>query len=181
VPGPRLIPLVLSDAERASLEALSRKRTASQSLAERARVVLACADEGGVAPLTRVAARTGMSRESVRKWRVRFTERRLGGLGDAPRPGAARKITGEQVEVLVTRTLTERGRGQDSHWPARAMAAETGLSQSSVSRIWWASGLRPHVVETWKLSTGPEFTGKVRDVAGLCMSPPENALVLCVD
>ncbi len=115
MPSLKLVPLVLSDAERVSLEALSRKRTASQSLAERARVVLACADEGGVAPLTRVAARTGMSRESVRKWRVRFAERRMDGLGDAPRPGAARRITDEQVEVLVTRTLTERGRGQDSH------------------------------------------------------------------
>jgi len=181
VPSPKLIPLVLSDAERASLEALSRKRTAAQSLAERARVVLACADEGGVAPLTRVAAKTGLSRESVRKWRVRFMERRMDGLSDAPRPGAARKITDEQVEVLVTRTLTEKGRGQDSHWSTRSMAAETGLSQSSVSRIWRAFGLKPHVVETWKLSTDPEFIGKVRDVVGLYMSPPENALVLCVD
>jgi transposase len=160
---------------------LSRKRTASQSLAERARVVLACADEGGVAPLTRVAARTGLSRESVRKWRVRFMERRLDGLGDAPRPGAARKITDEQVEVLVTRTLTEKGRGQDSHWSTRTMASQAGVSQSSVSRIWRAFGLKPHVVETWKLSTDPEFIGKVRDVVGLYMSPPENALVLCVD
>jgi transposase len=161
VPSPKLIPLVLSDAERASLEALSRKRSASQALAERARVVLACADEGGVAPLTGVAAKTGLSRESVRKWRV--------------------KITDAQVEVLVMRTLTEKGRGQDSHWSTRAMAAETGLSQSSVSRIWRAFGLKPHVVETWKLSTDPEFIGKVRDVVGLYMSPPENALVLCVD
>ena len=109
MPSPKLVPLVLSDSERASLEALSRKRTTSQSLAGRARVVLACAEEGGVAPLTRVAARTGVSRESVRKWRARFAERRMDGLGDAPRPGAARKITDEQVEVLVTRTLTEKG------------------------------------------------------------------------
>jgi transposase len=181
VPSPKLVPLVLSDAERASLEALSRKRTASQSLAERARVVLACAEQGGVMPLTRVAEQTGLSRESVRKWRVRFLERRLAALGDAPRPGAARKITDEQIEVLVARTLTEKGRGQDSHWSTRAMAAETGLSQSSVSRIWRAFGLKPHIVETWKLSTDPEFIGKVRDVVGLYMSPPENALVLCVD
>jgi transposase len=181
VPSPKLVPLVLSDAERASLEALSRKRTASQSLAGRARVVLACAEEGGVAPLTRAAAGTGLSRESVRKWRTRFIERRLDGLADAPRPGAARKITDEQVEVLVTRTLAEKGRGQDDHWSTRSMAAETGLSQSSVSRIWRAFGLKPHLVETWKLSTDPEFIGKVRDVVGLYMSPPENALVLCVD
>jgi transposase len=142
VPSPKLVPLVLSDAERASLEELSRKRAASQSLAERARVVLACADEGGV------AARTGLSRESVRKWRVRFLEGRMDALADAPRPGAARKITDEQVEALVTRTLTERGAGQDSHWSTRTMAAESGLSQSSVSRIWRAFSLKPHLVET---------------------------------
>ena len=181
MPSPKLVPLLLSDDEREALGALARKRTASQALAERARIVLACAEESGVAPLTRVAARTGVSRESVRKWRVRFMEQRMGGLGDAPRPGAPRKITDEQVEVLVTRTLTQKGRGQDSHWSTRTMAAETGLSQSSVSRIWRAFGLKPHVVETWKLSTDPEFIGKVRDVVGLYMSPPEHALVLAVD
>jgi transposase len=181
VPSPKLVPLVLSDAERASLEVLSRKRTASQSLAERARVVLACAEDSGVAPLTRVAGRTGVSRETVRKWRVRFMNGRMGALGDAPRPGAPRKISDEQVETLVTRTLTQKGRGQDTHWSTRTMAAETGLSQSSVSRIWRAFGLKPHLVETWKLSTDPEFIAKVRDVAGLYMSPPEHALVLAVD
>lgn len=181
MPSPKLVPLVLSDADRASLVALSRKRTASQSLAERARVVLACAEEGGVAPLTRVAARTGLSRESVRKWRVRFMEGGIGALADAPRPGAARKITDDQVEALVTRTLTEKGPGQDSHWSTRSMAAEAGLSQSSVSRIWRAFGLKPHAVETWKLSTDPQFISKVRDVVGLYMSPPENAIVLSVD
>jgi transposase len=181
VPSPKLAPLVLSDAERASLKALSRKRTASQSLAERARVVLACADEGGVAPLARVAARTGVSRETVRKWRVRFAQGRMDALADAPRPGAMRRITDEQVEALVTRTLTEKGPGQDSHWSTRTMAAETGLSQSSVSRIWRAFGLKPHASETWKHSTGPEFVAKVRDVAGLHTFSMEHALVLAVD
>lgn len=109
MPSPKLVPLVLSDAERVSLEALSRKRTASQSLAERARIVLACAEDGGVAPLSKVAGRIGVSRETVRKWRVRFAEGRVNALADAPRPGAARKITDEQVEALVTRTLTEKG------------------------------------------------------------------------
>ena len=181
MPSPKLVPLVLSDAERASLEALSRKRTVSQSLAERARVVLACAEQGGVIPLTRVAEQTGLSRESVRKWRVRFMERRMDALGDLPRPGAARKISDDQIEVLVTRTLNEKGPGHDSHWSTRTMAAESGLSQSSVSRIWRAFGLRPHAVETWKLSTDPAFIAKVRDVVGLYMSPPEHALVLAVD
>jgi transposase len=181
VPSPKLVPLLLSDAERESLEALARKRTASQALALRARIVLACADDGGIAPLTAVAARTGVSRESVRKWRVRFMERRMDGLADAPRPGGPRRITDEQVEVVVTRVLTEKGPGQDTHWSTRTMAAETGLSQSSVSRIWRAFGLKPHVVETWKLSSDPEFISKVRDVVGLYMSPPEHALVLAVD
>ena len=181
VPSPKLVPLLLSDAERASLEALARKRTASQALAERARIVLACAEAGGVAPLTRVAGAGGVSRETVRKWRVRFMDGRMGALADAPRPGKPRTITDEQVEVLVTRTLTVKGPGQDSHWSTRTMAAEAGLSQSSVSRIWRAFGLKPHVVETWKLSADPEFIAKVRDVVGLYMSPPEHALVLAVD
>jgi transposase len=181
MPGPKPVPLLLSDGEREALEALARKRTASQSLAERARIVLACAEESGVAPLTRVAARTGVSREMVRKWRVRFMEHRMDGLTDAPRPGAPRKITGEQVEVVVTRVLTEKGRGQDSHWSTRSMAGETGLSQSSVSRIWRAFGLKPHIAETWKLSTDPAFIAKVRDVVGLYLNPPEHALVLAVD
>jgi transposase len=181
MPSPKLAPLLLSGAERDSLEALARKRTASQSLVLRARIVLACAEDGGVVPLTAVAARTGVSRESVRKWRVRFMKERLDGLSDAPRPGAPRKITDDQVEVVVTRVLTEKGRGQDTHWTTRSMAGETGLSQSSVSRIWRAFGLKPHVVETWKLSTDPEFIAKVRDVVGLYLNPPEHALVLAVD
>jgi hypothetical protein len=105
----------------------------------------------------------------------------MGALADAPRPGAPQKITDEQVEVLVTRTLVENGPGQDTDWSTRTMAAEAGLSQSTVSRIWRAFGLKPHLVETWKLSTGPDFIAKVRDVVGLYMSPPEHALVLAVD
>jgi transposase len=181
MPSPKLAPLLLTGGERDALESLARKRTASQSLAQRARIVLACAEDDGIAPLTAVAERTGVSRESVRKWRVRFMTDRMGGLADAPRPGAPRKIAGEQVEIVVTRVLTEKGRGQDTHWTTRSMAGETGLSQSSVSRIWRAFGLRPHVVETWKLSTDPEFIAKVRDVAGLYMNPPEHAVVLAVD
>jgi len=181
MPSPKLAPLVLTDPDRDALEALARKRTASQSLAQRARIVLACAEEGGVAPLTAVAARTGVSREMVRKWRVRFMDGGMGALADAARPGAPRTITDEQVEVVVTRVLTEKGPGQDTHWTTRSMAGQSGLSQSSVSRIWRAFGLKPHVVETWKLSTDPEFIAKVRDVVGLYMNPPEHALVLAVD
>jgi transposase len=181
VPSPRLALLLLTDSERASLEALVRKRTASQSLALRARIVLACAEDGGIAPLTAVGASLDVSREMVRKWRVRFMSDRMEGLTDAPRPGAPRKITDDQVEVVVTRVLTEKGPGQDTHWSTRSMADETGLSQSSVSRIWRAFGLKPHLVETWKLSTDPAFIAKVRDVVGLYMNPPEHALVLAAD
>ena len=106
MPSPKLVPLLLSDAERESLQALVRKPTASQALVLRARIVLACAEQGGTAPLTVVAASTGVSRESVRKWRGRFAVRRASGLADAPRPGGPRKITDEQVGAVVTRTLT---------------------------------------------------------------------------
>jgi transposase len=179
MPGPKLAPLVLTDGERQALQALARKRKASQALAERARIVLACAEEG--ASVTGVAGRFGVSREMVRKWRSRFAEDRLDGLADAPRPGAPRKITDEQVEVVITRTLNERGPGQDTHWSTRSMAAQTGLNQTAVSRIWRAFGLKPHLTETWKLSSDPEFIAKVRDVVGIYLSPPENALVLAVD
>jgi hypothetical protein len=149
MPSPKLVQLLLADGERESLEVLVRWRTAWQALALRAWIVLACAEESGVAPLTAVAGRTGASRESVRKWRVRFARHRMKGLADAPRPGAPRKITGGQVEVAVTRVLAEKGTGQDPHWSTRAMAAETGLPRSSASRIWRAFGLRPHLAETW--------------------------------
>ena len=155
MPGPRLEPLVLTGGERNALEALARKRTASQALAGRARIVLACAEDG--ASVTGVAGQFGVSREMVRKWRSRFLQDRMDGLADAPRPGAPRKITDEQVELVVTRTLNERGPGQDTHWSTRSMAAETGLNQTAVSRIWRAFGLKPHLIQTWKLSSDPEF------------------------
>ena len=181
MPSPKLVPLLLTDGEREALEALVRKRTALQSLALRARIVLACAENGGIAPLTAVAARTGVSRESVRKWRVRFMD--SGWRAWRTRRGPARRGRSpmSRSRSLVTRVLTEKGRGQDTHWSTRSMAGETGLSQSSVSRIWRAFGLKPHLVETWKLSTDPEFIAKVRDVVGLYMNPPEHALVLAVD
>jgi transposase len=175
----RLEPLVISDAERQALQALARKRTASQALAERARIVLACAEDG--VSVTAVAGRFGVSREMVRKWRIRFLEQRLDGLADGPRPGAPRKITDELVEVVITRTLTARGPGRDTHWSTRTMAARTGLNQTAISRIWRAFGLKPHLTETWKLSSDPQFIAKVRDVVGLYLSPPENALVLAVN
>lgn len=140
--------------------------------------MLACADGGSV---TAVAADLRVSRDRVRKWRSRFQASRLEGLSDEPRPGAPRKITDEQVELVITKTLEEQEAGADTHWSTRSMAAATGMSQSAISRIWRAFGLKPHLVETWKLSTDPQFIEKVRDVVGLYLDPPQKALVLAVD
>src|ERR1700735_2423761 len=178
MPSPKLEPLVLSTQERQVLEGWARRRKTSQALALRSRIVLASADGKSV---TAVAAELGVSRDTVRKWRGRFMASRLEGLGCDPRPGAPRKISDEQVELVITKTLEERGPGEDTHWSTRSMAAATGMSQSAVSRIWRASGLKPHLVETWKLSADPQFIEKVRDVVGLYLDPPEKALVLAVD
>jgi transposase len=130
---------------------------------------------------TQVAEDLGVSQSTVTKWRSRFAAAPLEGLSDEPRPGAPRKITDEHVELVNTRTLEERGPGQDTHWSTRSMAAATGMSQTAVSRIWRAFGLKPHLIQTWKLSTDPRFIEKVRDVVGLYLDPPAKALVLCVD
>jgi transposase len=178
MPSPKLEPLVLSAEERQVLEGWARRRKTSQALAQRSRIVLACADD---APVTAVAAELKVSRDTVRKWRSRFQASRLEGLPDEPRPGAPRTITDEQVELVITKTLEEQGPGADTHWSTRSMAAAAGMSQSAISRIWRAFGLKPHLVETWKLSTDPQFIEKVRDVVGLYLDPPEKALVLAVD
>ena len=178
MPSPKLEPLVLSAQERQVLEGWARRRKTSQALALRSRIVLASADGASV---TAVAAELGVSRDTVRKWRGRFQVSRLEGLSDEPRPGAPRKISDEQVELVITKTLEERGPGEDTHWSTRSMAAATGISQSAVSRIWRAFGLKPHLVQTWKLSADPQFIEKVRDVVGLYLNPPEKALVLAVD
>jgi transposase len=116
----------------------------------------------------------------VATWRRRFAEHRLDGLVDAPRSGAPRSIGDEAVERLVALTL-EEAPSHATHWSTRAMARRAGMSQTAVSRIWRAFGLRPHRAETFKLSSDPAFVEKVRDVAGLYLAPPDRALVLCVD
>jgi transposase len=139
--------------------------------------VLGCADE----PSNKaVAARLGVCAATVGTWRNRFVARRLDGLVDEPRPGAPRTVTDADVERVVTRTLETKPKTA-THWSTRGMAKATGLSQSAVSRIWRAFGLKPHRSETFKLSTDPYFVEKVRDVVGLYMSPPERAIVLSVD
>jgi transposase len=170
--------LVLSDVERDTLLRWSRRAKTSQALALRSKIVLACT-EG--ATNKDVAVKLGIWPQTVSKWRARFVKGRLEGLSDEPRPGAVRTITDEQVEAVITKTLEETPAGGDTHWSTRSMARETGMSQTAISRIWRAFGLKPHLVDTWKLSKDPQFIEKVRDVVGLYLAPPDKALVLCVD
>ena len=167
----------LSEDERAQLEAWARRRTSAQALAQRSRVVLLAAE--GL-PNTEIAARLGVYRPMVTKWRGRFAQHRLDGLTDDPRPGQPRTITDERVEEVIVKTL-ESAPKNATHWSTRSMAAEVGRTQSAVQRIWKAFGLKPHLQDTWKLSKDPQFTAKVRDVVGLYLNPPERAVVLCVD
>jgi transposase len=178
MPSPKLEPVILTDGERQVLTGWARRRKTAQALALRSRIVLACADGSSVSA---VAAELGTSRTTAGKWRSRFLQSRLEGLNDEPRPGRPRTVTDEHVEKVITATLERQPPNGDTHWSTRSMARSAGLNQTAVSRIWRAFGLKPHVIQTWKLSADPQFIDKVRDVVGLYMSPPENALVLCVD
>ena len=177
MPSPIAVEVVLNDEERAQLEAWERRRKSAQALAERARIVLAAAE--GLNN-SEVAERLGVHRVTVRKWRSRFVEHGLDGLLDEPRPGRPRTVTDAQVEEVIVKTLESTPKDA-THWSTRSMAAEVGLSQSAVSRIWRAFGLQPHRQQAWKLSRDPLFVDKVRDVVGLYLDPPERAVVLCVD
>jgi transposase len=176
-PGPSAAVVVLSDDERETLERWARRRNSSQALALRCRIVLACAEGGSN---TAIGEQFGVTRATVKKWRDRFLERRLDGLWDEPRPGAPRTISDEDVERVVVKTLEETPLNA-THWSTRSMAAATGMSQTAVSRIWRAFGLKPHRVENFKLSPDPQFIEKVRDIVGLYLNPPDAAVVLCVD
>ncbi|WP_422653673.1 IS630 family transposase, partial [Geminicoccus sp.] len=175
--GPKALALELTSAERVALANLIRRRKVGQALAQRARVVLACAEPE--ATNLGVARALGVSRPTVALWRQRFALHRLEGLVDAPRPGAPRQIDDQAVERLIALTLEEMP-ANATHWSTRSMARRAGMSQTAVSRIWRAFGLRPHRVETFKLSTDPAFVEKIRDVVGLYLNPPDRALVLCV-
>lgn len=175
--GRPLAPLVLSDEERATLEQWTRRRKTAQALALRARIVLSSAR--GLSN-SNVARALGVTRPTVGKWRSRFVSQRLEGLLDEPRVGAPRTVSDAQVEAVVRRTLESTPQGA-THWSTRRMAEKSGLSQTTIVRIWHAFGLQPHRVETFKLSTDPQFIEKVRDIVGLYLDPPERAVVLSVD
>ena len=173
----KAIAIVLSDEERDMLAQRVRRRKSSHGAARRARIVLLAAD--GLSN-TAIAEKLGVSRRTVGLWRSRFAERRLEGLADEPRPGAPRKIGDDKIVEVVTRTL-ETEPENATHWSRRSMARATGLSATTVHRIWGAFGLQPHRVESFKLSSDPHFVDKVRDIVGLYLDPPQHALVLCVD
>lgn len=175
--GCRLALLALSAEEEEALRSLAGRRKTAQALALRARIVLACA--AGEANQA-VAAKLGVTPQTVGKWRARFVTHRLDGLHDEPRPGVPRSIDDTKVEEVIVATLETMPQGA-THWNSRAMARNSGISTSSVQHIWCAFALQPHRAETFKLSTDPLFVDKVRDVVGLYMSPPDHALVLCVD
>src|SRR3954453_5623139 len=177
MPNPKLPELVLSEEEAETLKQWARRPKTAQALALRSRIVLRCARGGSN---LEVAEELGVQRATVAKWRSRFLADRLEGLLDEPRPGRPRTITDDQVEAVIVKTL-ESAPKNATHWSTRSMAAESGLTQSAVSRIWRAFGLQPHRQDSWKLSKDPQFVDKVKDVVGLYLDPPERAVVLCVD
>jgi transposase len=175
--GRPTVELVVTEDEREVLERYVRRGTTAQRLALRAQIVLLCAR--GLQN-QKVAKRLRVSAHTVGKWRGRFAECRLEGLVDEPRPGAPRSISDDVVEAAVVRTLETTPKGA-THWSTRDLAKAVGIGKSSVQRIWHAFGLKPHRTESFQLSKDPQLIEKVRDIVGLYMSPPDNAMILCVD
>ena len=173
----RLATVELTASDRADLESYARRRKTAQALALRARIVLGCAS--GLQNKD-VAAQLDVAPNTVSKWRRRFLADGMDGLRDEPRSGAPRTVDDARIEAVITRTL-ESLPLDATHWSSRGMARTSGLSTSTVQRIWRAFGLQPHREGTFKLSTDPDFVDKVRDVVGLYVTPPAHAIVLCVD
>jgi len=171
--------LRLSELERSELVSMSRSRALPAALVMRARIVLACTQAS--VPVVNIAVELGINRGTVAKWRDRYARHRIAGLYDELRPGRPRTVDDERVAQLIATTLHTKPADGGTHWSTRALAADTGISKSTVQRYLQAFNLKPHRVETFKLSTDPLFIEKLRDVVGLYLNPPENALVLCVD
>src|SRR4051795_6184127 len=170
--------LILDEAERAQLASMVRSRSLSAALVLRARIVLACELE---VSNRKVAHRLGLNAATVGKWRKRFVEQRISGLHDELRPGAPRSIDDERVAMLINTTLKTKPADGSTHWSTRTLAEHTGISKSAVQRFWSLFAVQPHRAESFKLSTDTLFIEKLRDVVGLYLNPPDNALVLCVD
>ncbi len=175
--GRPTVSVELTDDERETLELWARRPKSANTLAMRCRIVLGCADGS---TNRQVAGRLGVHENTVSKWRRRFLELRLDGLHDEPRPGAPRTISDTNVERVIVTTLEESPLDA-THWSTRSMAAVAGMSQTSVSKIWRTFGLKPHLVDSFKLSPDPQFIDKVRDIVGLYLNPPDAAVVMCVD
>jgi len=175
--GRPTVQIVLTGEERQILQRWAKRPNSAHSLAMRCRIVLLAAD--GMTNVA-IADKVGCNPNTVGVWRRRFAERRLDGLHDDPRPGAQRTISDAKIEEIVVKTL-ESTPANATHWSTRSMAAEAGVSQTRVSQIWRAFGLKPHLVDDFKISTDPQFIDKVRDVVGLYLNPPEAAVVLCLD
>ena len=171
-------PLELTDVEAAQLQSFARSRSLPGSLRERARIVLASAEGESN---TAIAARLKLSKATVGKWRASFLTKRIAGLYDDVRPGRPRSVDDERVAQLIKTTLHTKPKDGTTHWSVRSVAAETNISKSSVQRYFQLFGLQPHRTESFKLSTDPFFIEKLRDVVGLYLSPPDNAIVLSVD
>jgi len=168
---------VVSEEERDELQRLTRARRVNRAVAFRARLVLACAAESSN---TVVARRHRTTNQPVGKWRRRFVEHRLAGLYDEPRVGGPRTISDAAVETVVVRTLETMPKGA-THWSTRTMAAKAGMSHAMIGKIWRTFGLKPHLTRSFKLSPDPQLVDKVRDVVGLYMHPPRNAVVFSFD
>ena len=169
--------LKLTENERESLSQWMRRPKSAQALAQRARIILACAE--GLNN-TQVSHRLHLTVQTIGKWRSRFVQKRLDGLMDEPRPGTSQRLSDKEVEEVLAMTLESTPKDA-THWSTRSMAQACGLSHMSVHRIWQAFALAPHRSETFKLSKDPLFIEKVRDIVGLYLNPPHKALVLCVD
>lgn len=175
--GKKPVSITISDSDRPILEAWTRRPKTARRLADRARIVMMAADG---ASNQQIAQSLSITRVTVGKWRNRFALQGVNGLHDDPRPGPPRTIDVDKFDEVISKTLESTPEGK-THWSTRSMASETGVSRETIRKLWKLCALAPHRQDTFKLSTDPYFVEKVKDIVGLYLSPPQNAIVLCVD